>query len=50
LNVKVLCSFRIVTARKLIIFCVSFFIVNLILGVRLLKELKTSCMFVVVSL
>ena len=46
LNVKVSCSFRIITSRNLILLSVSFSIVNLILGVGLLKELKTSCMFV----
>jgi len=50
LNVKVSCSFRIVTSRKLIIFSVSFSIVNLMLGVGLLKELKTSRKFVMGSL
>ena len=50
LNVKVSCSCRIVTSRKLILFSVSFSIANLILDVRLLKELKTSCIFVMDSL
>jgi hypothetical protein len=44
------CSFCIVTSRKLILLSVSFSTVNLMLRVRLLKELKTSCMFVMESL
>ena len=48
LKVNVFCSFRIVTSR--ILFSVSFSIVKLILGVKSLKDSKTSCMLVVVSL
>ena len=50
LKANVFCSFRIVATRKLILFSVSFSIVNLILGVISLKDSKTSCMFVMVSL
>ena len=43
---KVLDSFRIVMSRKLIVLSISFSIVNFIVGIRLLKELKNSSMSV----